>query len=167
MGYTVNGEGTLTVNHEREAEACASIRLWAQALGHASFADDARLAKVTTMQDAWSALGFEVAEQEPGVSFWISNYDSWGSDWNDAARILAPGIAKGEAEWTGQMDEHWRWRFVDGELIEEEGTIAYGGPGLAILLSDSEVALLEANRMNDHPGWESIGRKIDTAREAR
>lgn len=35
---------------------------------------------------------------------------------------------------------------------------------VTVALSGSEVALLLANRMNDHPLWESIGRKLDAAR---
>lgn len=52
--------------------------------------------------------------------------DKYG-DWvEEALNMLNDIICDGEVKFTGEDGEHWRFRFIDGEWVEEGSTIVYG-----------------------------------------
>lgn len=151
MGYSVSGGGTIVVRPHQEAEAVAALQRWAtsdevQHPGQVGYAGPDQLAAImaaTTVADVFAqfgGMGVAADESKPGT-FDVDHGDSWSEDYDAAASVIAPYVEPGTVNWTGEDDEHFRWRFTGTEMVEEYGSVVYGADRTAL---DEIAAILRA-----------------------
>jgi hypothetical protein len=126
MGYTVCGEGTLTVKEGQDAAGLAALKAWAEGVDHVGYAHDPSLQAATSIREFFAEL-LHVYDADDDRSFSVSSDDSWSEDFDAAAHVVAPFIEAGcTAEWQGEEGEHWRWRFDGTQCHEEFARLVYG-----------------------------------------
>lgn len=67
-----------------------------------------------------------LVEDAPDGGLWLTyEFSSYNDQIEKSLNALAPYVKSGDVKFTGEDDEHWRFYFENGKVVEQNGEIEY------------------------------------------
>ena len=106
MGYSANGADDASLKKDINRDELRKVL-------------DAAISK------SYGAMEYDLSDTDTRIYFY-ENADHWHEeDTGSFLNALAPYITDGCAEYSGEEECNWRYILIDGEWVEQDGTIYY------------------------------------------
>lgn len=132
MGYAARGAGDAVLKKGVDKEALSKIL------------DEILEKNGSDLEYDFSEIyDFSNIEEKEYIDFWESDSHWHEEDTEEFLNALVPYITEGSAVYSGDDDCNWRYNFIDGKWINEDGQIFYSDKDIIEYLKDKGYQIIQ------------------------